>query len=316
MRDLISTLRDWRVRGLSVGLARVVSTWGSAPRRPGAWLAVSDRGDMVGSVSGGCIEGAVRDELLAILGGAPARVTQYGIDNATAWTVGLSCGGKLMVSLQPFPDSIGDRLLSAIEQGEPVVWTSRFENDRIHDTLEPPKAWSGAPNDVMLYEDGVVTQRIQQPEHILIIGGADIAVHLVQMAHQLGFDTTIVDPRAVFTSPDRFPVAPTALVTAWPQESLQSIRMDAGTCAVLLTHDPKIDDPALAILFASDVAYIGALGGRNTQNKRRERLKEAGHTPADIARIKGPVGLDIGAATPPEIALSIMAEIVAVIRRK
>lgn len=319
MRNLVPTLRAWRAAGTPFGLARVVSTWGSAPRRPGAWLAVSSDGDMVGSVSGGCIEGAARDEILDVLDGAPARVVEYGIDNATAWTAGLSCGGKLAVSVQPFPETVGDALLNAIELGDDVVWTSHFTETGVENALGPADAWPGAPNAVMMHQEEpagtVVAQRIRRPGHVLIIGGADIAVHLVQLAHLLDFDTTIVDPRAVFTSPDRFPVPPTAIHTAWPQEVLPSTRMDRETYAVLLTHDPKIDDPAIALLFASDVAYIGALGGRNTQEKRRQRLAQAGHDPSDIDRIKGPVGLSIGAATPAEIALSIIAEIVAVSRR-
>lgn len=319
MRNLVPILRAWREAGTGFGLARVVTTWGSAPRRPGAWLAVSRNGDMVGSVSGGCIEGAAREEIMAVLDGSPARVVEFGIDNATAWTAGLSCGGKLSVSVQPFPESVGDALLNAIEQGDDVVWTSHFTDTGVKDTLGPAASWPGAPDAVMLHHadrDGtMIAQHIRRPGHVLIIGGADIAVHLVQLAHLLDFDTTIVDPRAVFTSRDRFPVAPTAIHTAWPQEILPSVRMDDETYAVLLTHDPKIDDPAIALLFASDVAYIGALGGRNTQEKRRQRLADAGHATPDIDRIKGPVGLAIGAATPAEIALSIMAEIVAISRR-
>jgi xanthine dehydrogenase accessory factor len=160
--------------------------------------------------------------------------------------------------------------------------------------------------------DATIVQSIPRPATVIIVGGADIAVHLVQLATQTGFETVLIDPRAVFTGEDRFPVQPTQLHTKWPQEVLPGMPLDKNTFAVLLTHDPKIDDPALEILFDSDVPYIGALGGRKTQATRRERLAGAGHSQENINRIKGPVGLKIGAATPAEIAVSILAEIIQV----
>jgi len=239
-------------------------------------------------------------------------MVEYGIDNESAWTVGLSCGGQLQVLIQPFPEDVGDALLDTIEQGEAVTWIATLEDGQVSNELGG--AFS-ASNAMILEEDGPrtrVTQHIPRAATILIIGGADIAVHLVKMADQLGFETILIDPRAVFTGSERFPVAPTQMHTAWPQEIIPTLTLDARMYAVLLTHDPKIDDPAIALLFESDIAYIGALGGRNTQEKRRNRLRDQGHSQENIDRIVGPVGLKIGAATPAEIALSILGQIVEV----
>ena len=313
MKDLLPTLRRWQAANTRFAIARVVSTWGSAPRRPGAWMAVSAEGDIVGSVSGGCVEGAVREEALKILDGTPSRMVEYGIDNESAWTVGLSCGGKLEVLIQPFPSTIREALLDAIERGDSVTWSTMLDGETTFDSLE--EGGDPAAPSMQRTEDGpklVITQYIPRPSTILIIGGADIAVHLVKMADQLGFETILIDPRAVFTGSERFPVAPTQMHTAWPQEIIPTLKLDGRTYAVLLTHDPKIDDPAIALLFESDIAYIGALGGRNTQEKRRKRLLDQGHAQENVDHIVGPVGLKIGAATPAEIALSILGQIVEV----
>ncbi len=307
MKDLVPTIRRWQSSGREVALARVLSTWGSAPRRPGAWMGISDHGDIVGSVSGGCVEGAVRETALEILDGASARIVEFGIDNAAAWTVGLSCGGKLEVVIQRFPDSISNELMAGLESGTPMTWIFDLASGENELGLEVD---TGAP--AMEQVDTRIIQRIPRPPTIIIVGGADIAVHLVQLGHQAGFETVLIDPRSVFTDPDRFPIRPTRLHTKWPQEVLPELSLDHNSFAVLLTHDPKIDDPALALLFESDIRYIGALGGRKTQKARRERLASQGHTETDIARIHGPVGLKIGAATPTEIAISILAEIIEV----
>jgi len=268
-------------------------------------MGINDQGDIAGSVSGGCVEGAVREAALEVLEGGTARLIEFGIDNASAWTVGLSCGGKLEVVVQRFPDEI--ELLEAIDEGRPVTWSFDLASgeNALQDGLD-----AKAP--VMELVDTRIIQTIPHPPLVLIVGGADIAVHLVQLAAQAGFETVVVDPRAVFTGRDRFPVQPTALHTKWPQEVLPDLHLGPSTFAVLLTHDPKIDDPALEILFDSDVPYIGALGGSKTQAARRERLADAGHSQTDINRIRGPVGLKIGAATPAEIAVSILAEIIQV----
>lgn len=302
-------------QGKDVALARVVDTWGSAPRRPGAWMGISSDGDIAGSVSGGCVEGAVREKALSVLTKGAPQILEFGIDNESAWAVGLSCGGRLKVVVQPFPSTVGDNLLDAVERGEPVVWTTTWANGELIDTLdEHPDPSISAMRMTGQDAGWTIEQHIGRHPRLIIVGGADIAVHLVRMADHAGFETILIDPRAVFTDADRFPVAPTHIHTSWPQEVLPDLRLDEATFAVLLTHDPKIDDPAITRFLTSNIAYIGALGGRKTQQKRRKRLLDSGHSRKDVDRIHGPVGLDIGAATPAEIAVSILAEVIKVHR--
>ncbi len=313
MRTLIPRLRGWIARGESIAIARVLETWGSAPRRPGSWMVVSSSGEIAGSVSGGCVEGAVRDIALEVLDGGGARLVEFGVDNSVAWSVGLSCGGKLLIAVQPFSLDVASELLERIEQGRSVTWFSRILDGRPSDKLERTSdpCVSGIDHEDR-GEELVISQTFSKPDRLLIIGGAEIAIHLVDMATHAGFETILVDPRAVFTDENRFLVAPDQVYTEWPQEVLPNLLPDANTYAVLLTHDPKIDDPAIKILLRSEVRYIGALGGSRTHAKRKQRLAENGYTEKDIARIRGPVGLKIGAATPAEIAISILAEVIQV----
>jgi len=296
-------------------------------------LAVSSTGDLVGSVSGGCIEGAVRGEALSILEGAPARIVEYGIDNESAWSVGLSCGGSLKVLIQCFPSEIGEPWLECIETGERAVVVTVIQDDDEYNLLirggKPALGnWPDSTEDVnseawdskstSMTEIGglpLFVHVFETPAKLIIVGGADIAVHLVGFAHALGFDSILIDPRAVFSDESRFPVRPTRIETAWPQEVLPDLDLDIRTYAVLLTHDPKIDDPAIRHFLDSSVPYIGALGGKRTQEKRRDRLRVSGYPESEIDRIRGPVGIDIGALTPSEIALSIMAEVIEVHRK-
>lgn len=310
MRILIPKINDWLAQGQTVAVARVLETWGSAPRRPGSWMIVSKSGEIAGSVSGGCVEGAVREVALDILQGGPARLVEFGIDNDDAWSVGLSCGGRLLVAVQPFPEIVGPELIESIESGQPVTWISSIKDGKTTDTLTD--AGSDAVSRITFDHSATttITQHFARPDRILIIGGAEIAIHLTEIAKLAGFETILVDPRSVFTGVERFPTVPDQIHTSWPQEVLPDLDLDANTYTVLLTHDPKIDDPAIEILLASSVEYIGALGGRKTQEQRQERLRKRGHSDADISRIKGPVGLKIGAATPPEIAVSILGEII------
>ena len=332
MKTLIPTLIKWEGAGKSLVIARVISTWGSSPRRPGATLAVSSAGDLVGSVSGGCIEGAVREEALEIIRGAPARIIDYGVDDDTAWSVGLSCGGSVRVLIQTLPD-FGKELIESIRAGERVTLVTALEDGQEYNLLIRPDhktlgTWptdtehvvaaalnATSPGETDVDELTCFIHPFHAPERLLIVGGADIAVHLISYASSLGFETILMDPRAVFTDSDRFSTLPSRLETAWPQDIIPGLNLDDHTCAVLLTHDPKIDDPAIHLLLRSPVAYIGALGSRRTQEKRRNRLRTAGFSEAEIARIHGPVGIDIGASTPSEIALSIMAEIISTLRK-
>ncbi|GLO78118.1 XdhC family protein [Sulfitobacter pontiacus] len=308
----------WAQAGRGAALATVVETWGSAPRRVGAQLAIAADGEMQGSVSGGCVEGAVVVEALeAIEDGAP-RLLEYGVSDGDAFAVGLACGGKIRVLVEPVGakampfDVLGD-LVRARAARQPVAYqvplsggvgrlvtggyADRFRMDR-----------SGVE------EDGDTFVAIHNPPlRLVIVGAVHIAQALVPMAQVAGFDAVVIDPREAFGSQARFPDA--QVINDWPDAAMETLGVDTRSAVVLLTHDPKLDDPALHIALRSDAFYIGALGSKRTHASRVARLEEAGFTAADIARINGPVGLDIGAASPPEIAVSILSQMIQALRK-
>jgi xanthine dehydrogenase accessory factor len=307
----------WHQAGAGAALATVVETWGSAPRRAGAQLVVSGTGEMMGSVSGGCVEGAVVVEAMEALADGQPRLLEYGVSDGDAFAVGLACGGTIRILVEPVGAAMPAQMLEALvvaraarDQIAYVVdletWArrldagdfeARFASDR--SGVEP---------------DGRSFVAIHNPPlRLAIVGAVHIAQALVPMARIAGYDPVVIDPRDAFGSEARFPGE--RLIGDWPDAALQEIGVDARTALVLLTHDPKLDDPALHIALKSKAFYIGALGSKRTQAKRVERLAEAGFTAQDIARIKGPVGLDIGAASPAEIAVSILAEMVQTLRR-
>ena len=309
---------SWAEAGQPVALATVVETWGSAPRRAGAQLVVAGDGTMMGSVSGGCVEGAVVVEALEALEDGKTRLLEYGISDGDAFAVGLACGGTIKVLVEPVvPDGLSLDLLrdlvSARTAREAVAYevaldgsarcltrdghADRFRRDR-----------SGVDED-----SGRFIAIHNPPLRLVIVGAVHIAQHLVAMAREAGFDPVVVDPREAFGSPARFPDC--ELLNDWPDAALREIGLDARSAVVLLTHDPKLDDPALHVALESDAFYIGALGSSRTQASRLERLQEAGVAPDLAARIHGPVGLNIGAASPAEIAVSILAEMIQTLRR-
>ena len=308
----------WAQAGRGAALATVVETWGSAPRRVGAQLAIAADGEMQGSVSGGCVEGAVVVEALeAIEDGAP-RLLEYGVSDGDAFAVGLACGGKIRVLVEPVGagampfDVLGD-LVRARAARQPVAYqvplsggvgrlvtggyADRFRMDR-----------SGVE------DDGDTFVAIHNPPlRLVIVGAVHIAQALVPMAQVAGFDAVVIDPREAFGSQARFPDA--QVINDWPDAAMDTVGVDTRSAVVLLTHDPKLDDPALHIALRSDAFYVGALGSKRTHASRVARLEEAGFTAADIARINGPVGLDIGAASPPEIAVSILSQMIQALRK-
>ncbi len=340
MEDIWSEILRWTAAGNPFAIARVVRTWGSAPRKAGAAMIVGEDMQVAGSVSGGCIEGAVIGESLRILkSGIPKRLT-YGVDDETAWSVGLSCGGEVTVFVEKHPyfsepsgaQSAWTALESAVQQKEPAILLTHLEpaeEPHLVVTLngatvgnwgalsEPAvglamDAYKQRLNQVVEVEGRpVFVQVFPRRDQLLIIGAGHITLPLVYFAHALDFETAVIDPRQVFATPDRFEKPPHHLFSAWPQEVLAGWDLTEDTYAVLLTHDPKIDDEALHILLRAPLAYIGALGSRKTHAKRCERLRQNGFGEEDIARVKGPAGLDIKADSPAEIALSIMAQVVA-----
>lgn len=308
----------WHSAGKGAALATVVQTWGSAPRRVGSQLAISGAAEMAGSVSGGCVEGAVVIEALDAIADGRPRMLEFGVSDGDAFAVGLACGGTIRVWVQPIgsdclPVPVLEDLVAARAARQPVAMVS--------DTATGAVSLVGADQfpdrfrrDLSGFEDGD-TRFVcihNPPLRMIVVGAVHIAQALVPMAQVAGYDCFVIDPREAFASPARFPGV--SLHHDWPDEAIAGLGLDARTALVLLTHDPKLDDPAIEAALRSDVFYIGALGSTRTHANRVERLQTAGFAPTDIARIHGPIGLNIGASGPAEIAVAILAEITQVLR--
>lgn len=311
---------EWHRAGKGAALATVMETWGSAPRRVGAMLAVSGDGDLAGSVSGGCVEGAVVTEAFEALETGRSVILTYGVSDDDAFAVGLACGGTIRILLQPvgfpggLPEDTLEDLCRARAAREPVAhvidtqsWTGRLEGAAAYpDRFRADRSGFEA--------DGNTFVAIHNPPlRMVIVGAVHIAQALVPMARLAGYDPMIIDPRPAFASDSRFPGED--IRDAYPDEVLTPAMLDTRTALVLLTHDPKIDDPALEIGLRSDAFYIGALGSTRTHAKRVARLEGKGFTADEIARIHAPVGLDVGAAIPAEIAVSVIAQVTQVLRK-
>lgn len=307
----------WAEAGRGAVLATVVETWGSAPRRVGAQLVIAADGEMQGSVSGGCVEGAVVLEALEALEQGASKLLEYGVSDGDAFAVGLACGGTIRILLEPVGDVLPLSLLKDLVTARAArdavayeVTLSTGERRLVKDAYETRFAMNRSGFE----EGGDVFVAIHNPPlRLIIVGAVHIAQALVPMARVAGYDPIIIDPRGAFGSTERFPGE--TLIAEWPDEAVEQIGLDRGTAVVLLTHDPKLDDPALHLALHSNCFYIGALGSKRTHAARAERLAQAGFTAEQIARIHGPVGLDIGASGPPEIAVSILAEMTRVLRR-
>ncbi|MAC78980.1 MAG: XdhC/CoxI family protein [Rhodobacteraceae bacterium] len=314
--DIPDIALNWHREGKGAVLATVVETWGSAPRRTGSQLVIAGDGRIEGSVSGGCVEGAVLMEALEALEDGQHRVLEYGVSDDDAFAVGLACGGTIRVLVEPvgraLPVEMLEELVAARAKREPVAYEvnltsgarrlvregheDRFRMDR--SGVEP---------------DGETFVAVHNPPlRLIVVGAVHIAQALVPMARIAGYDPVIVDPREAFASEARFPGE--TILHDWPDEAVAALGLDARTALVLLTHDPKLDDPALEAGLRAACFYIGALGSVRTHAKRVARLEAAGFSQGEIGRIHAPVGLDIGAAGPAEIAVSILAEMTAVLR--
>ncbi|WP_298836266.1 XdhC family protein [uncultured Roseobacter sp.] len=307
----------WHEAGRGAVLATVVETWGSAPRRTGAQLVIDGQGHMEGSVSGGCVEGAVVLEAIEALEKGEERLLEYGVSDGDAFAVGLACGGTIRILVEPVgavlpPDLLRDLVAARAEQ-RPVAYEvapGTGQRRLVHDGYPQRFAMDRSGFE----PDGGPFVAIHNPPlRLIVVGAVHIAQALVPMARLAGYDPVVVDPRGAFGSAARFP--DTRLVAEWPDEALEQIGLHARTAVVLLTHDPKLDDPALHLALEGECFYIGALGSKRTHASRVARLQDAGFSADQIARIHGPVGLDIGASGPPEIAVSIMAQMTQVLRR-
>jgi xanthine dehydrogenase accessory factor len=337
MQEILQDIDQWFAdEDAKVALATVVGTWGSSPRRIGAKMAVHADGRMSGSVSGGCVEGAVVEACIDSLDTGQAQLLHYGVADETAWGVGLACGGSIDIFVEVLDETwyqFYRRSLAEGWTGNVVTIISGPENvmgqkaafgregvqpGSLGDELEL-ELLSMLPSihksQRITLESGleVFADRFQPPPTLVMIGGVHVAIALTRLAKGLGYQTVVIDPRRSFGSEIRFPEVD-YLIQKWPQRAFQEFEPTANMAVALLTHDPKIDDQALKILLTSTVFYIGALGSRKTHAKRKDRLRQMGFGDEAVARIHAPIGLEIGAANPEEIALAIMAEIVGVRR--
>lgn len=316
--DIPEIALSWHREGRGAALATVVETWGSAPRPVGSQLAISGAGDIAGSVSGGCVEGAVVVEAIEAIDEGGARILEFGVSDDEAFAVGLACGGRIRVMVEPVGREVPEALLADLvarrtaRQAAAYVVDTGDWSRRVDVGADWPDR---ARHDRSGFEeDGRTFVAIHNPPlRMVVVGGVHIAQPLMEMARLTGFDATLVDPRESFASADRFPGA--RIVHDWPDAALVAHGLDARVAVVTLTHDPKLDDPAIEAALGSEVFYLGCLGSTRTHAKRVARLKERGVEDDAIARIHAPVGLDLGARSPAEIAVSIMAEIVGQLRR-
>lgn len=301
MRDILETLRAWQADGLRAAWAVVVKTERSAPREPGSALAVNERGEMAGSVTGGCVEPAVYEEAKAVLAGEPARLVEYGIADETAFEVGLPCGGTVHILVGPVDPGVVDGLVAAVAEERPA----ELELSVSGEARVVPASGRAAPE---LSGDLFHLPILPRPR-MYVFGAVDHAAALATAGKLLGYRVTVSDARARFVTPDRIPDADELLV-GWPDEILADAPVDERTAICVLTHDHKLDIPALKAALQSPAGYIGAMGSRRTTEAREALLRDEGVSDDDLARIRAPIGLDIGSRTPAEVAIAIAAEIV------
>lgn len=344
MRDVLDSIRKWQAEGRTFGLATVVNTFHSAPRGPGAAMAVSPDGEVVGSVSGGCVEGAVYETAGEVVESGEPQLRKYGVSDDDAFSVGLTCGGILHVFVEPVNQETYPELAqvaASIERGEPVavasvvdgpgkigarqvVWPDRVSggvgSDRLNDAVTDDargmlaqgltgQRHYGADGQRRLDDLTVFVHAFAPPPRMLVFGAIDFAAAMARMGKFLGYDVTVCDARGVFATSKRFPDAD-EVVVRWPHRYLQDAEIDSRTAICVLTHDPKFDVPLLEVALRTEAGYIGAMGSRRTHEDRLARLREAGLTEDELSRLRAPIGLDLGSRTPEETAVAIAAELI------
>ncbi|MEV7672757.1 XdhC family protein [Streptomyces sp. NPDC000963] len=345
MLDIAEELHRWVEQGRDFAVATVVAVGGSAPRQPGAALAVDGEGTAIGSVSGGCVEGAVYDLCVQALEDGRTVVERFGYSDEDAFAVGLTCGGIIDILVTPVRGGVFPAALAAAVEGEAAALARIVSgpDDLLGEALlvRPDGSYegklgghpeldrtaagearamldAGRTGTVEIGEDGsrcgqpltlLVESSVPAPR-MIVFGAIDFAAALVRVGKFLGYHVTVCDARPVFATPARFPEAD-EIVVEWPHRYLESTDVDARTVLCVLTHDAKFDVPLLRVALRLPVAYVGAMGSRRTHLDRNERLREVGVTEIELARLRSPIGLDLGARTPEETALSIGAEIVA-----
>jgi len=327
--DPLSAANDWLQSARTVALATVTRTWGSAPRPEGSQMAIRDDGAFSGSVSGGCIEGAVIGEAQNALHDRKPRNLKFGVSNEDAWAVGLACGGTIEIHVTPVLAPAQQSLLREAKEardhhravvlatdlatGESVL---RYPGEQPGDALAEAAKLQARKDQSATVELGGRNWFLtvfNPPLDLAIIGAVHMAQPLARMAALADYAVRVIDPRSAFATEDRFPGV--TLSHEWPDEALAAKPPGPRSAVVALTHDPKLDDPGLSAALKSEAFYIGALGSRTTHSKRLERLRANGFGEAELQRIRGPIGLDIGARSPAEIAIAILAQITTELRK-
>jgi xanthine dehydrogenase accessory factor len=330
VRGIAADIERWRRQGEQVAIATVVATRRSAPRPIGSKLGVSGRGELAGSVSGGCVENEVYGAAREVLAGGPSRLLTYGISDDLALEVGLPCGGEIDVFVDAPDEAVLERLLRTAEHGERAVHFTILEGPESGSellVLEGGETAGSGPAELAAHAETLIRGKRSQilelegrtvfadvvgpPPRVLIFGAVDTAEALCRACSMIGWQPIVADARARFATAERIPSAD-KLIVGWPEEVLERVRPDHDTAIVVLTHEEKFDVPALVGGLATEAFYVGAMGSRRAQERRRERLLEAGVDEAELERIFGPSGLDLGAQSPQETALSILGEILAV----
>jgi xanthine dehydrogenase accessory factor len=323
--DVLKAARGWLQKDGRVALATVVGTWGSAPVGVGGQMAVAADGRFEGSVSGGCVEGEVIAEAEEILAEGKPKTLTFGVEDETAWRVGLPCGGQIKVFLERLDEANGaallDRAIDARSSRRGLVIRTRLddgrrefferEDDRADKTIK--QHFASGDSELQETPDGeIFLHALVPPARVLIIGATHIGQILAQLVKLAGYEVMVIDPRTAFAAETRFPGI--KLDTEWPQDTIPKIGLDPYTAIVALAHVGHIDDEALKLAMRSECFYVGALGSKRNHAKRTQRLKEAGFSEEEIARIHSPIGINIGAQSPPEIAIAIMAQLVLALR--
>ncbi len=305
MREVMSELTQWIAAGEDIALATVIETWGSSPRPLGSKMVVTKSGKMAGSVSNGCIEGAVFEEAQKVLKSREPKVAAFGVADDVAFEVGLACGGHIEVFVQPL-GAAHRQLIETVRRNEAATLRTNLVTGEAELTKGAP------PGSELARRDGEwFTEPFRRSAHLVIIGAIHIAIPLHRLAKLMGYRVTVVDARAKFATSERFPEAD-ELIVAWPDEAMAEIAVDNSTYVVILTHDPKFDLPALRAVLGKPAGYIGAIGSRKTNQNRFDALRAEGFTQEQLSSVHGPIGLDLGGRGAEETALGILAEITAV----
>ncbi|HJP89102.1 MAG TPA: XdhC/CoxI family protein [Candidatus Limnocylindrales bacterium] len=330
MRDVLEQYDAWRAEGHEVGRAVVLRTYGSAPRQEGSVLLVADDGRMVGSVSGGCVEGAAAEAVAEARRTGVAKVVRYGISDDLAWSVGLQCGGTLDVLVEPtVPDAvvaaargaapgagdgIGTTVVTDLPADTPAPASQRPGDapaaDATLEDLRRATLAAGRSRTVELPDRTVFIEAFPATPRLVIVGATEVARSLVGLAKTLGYERIVIDARSAFATPERFPDVD-RLIVDWPEEAFDAINLGPNDAVAVLSHDDKFDEPAVQDAMRRGARYVGAIGSKKTQAARRAHLLEAGMTEEQLSHLHGPIGLDLGGREPAETALAILAEIVA-----